>query len=1075
MSIELRLLPKVSFAGEEINGARLHSLLALLATDLRSGCGTARLTAGLWPDEQPENPAKALQILVSRVRSRLGSDVIVKTAVGYRLALAEDQLDTSAAVVSLSAGAQQARAGEHSAALAHAEAGLALWNEAEDADPALQDPLSVLRTERTATRRALVRARALALARLGRPAEALEGLTEVVRERPRDEEALLELLRCEAATAGPSAAIGRYDAYRRALRDQLGTDPGAVLKAGYQQLLTGEKPVVRHGVAYEPNPLLGRDEAIATVTELVAMSRVTSIIGPGGLGKTRLAHAVSRSARQQVVHFVPLAGVRDDGEVALEVASALGVSEAVWAPAAGFAAAVRGATADPHAAGGAARVPDDGARRGAAVPPRLVPPRLVSGIAQVLGSGPVLLVLDNCEHIVGGVAELVRALVAAMKDLRILTTSRTPLGLSSESVHRLAELDLETTVELFTQRANAARPGVELPAAAVGELCARLDGLPLAVELAAARVRVMSVPEITRRLGDRFALLRATVRDAPERHQTLEAVVGWSWNLLDPDARKAMRALSVFPDGFTAEAARHLLGDDLVLEQLVDQSLLKIADTPAGLRFHMLETVREFSAAERRAAGECDTVLAGFLDWAEDFALATYEAALGTDAYPNLDHIGYEQDNLQLALRHSLDTDRGEAVAATAAALGVFWSLRAEYSRMAALTEDIARPLSHLRPAADDTALIEASRTAALLCLLNSLVFPSPAALRLRVVLRRLPTVPPDTVIRAGQAVLTVSDPAEVIALCDSPEPLLAGLANAAASYVWEQDGDLHRALACAERMLAVIREAGPRWTRLVAHGRIAELSLNLERGEAARRHLHAALDILGGNEDRFGIMWSLATANLVTGDADAAEHWIEQAERTGTELSSASTSYRLGVCAELRLQQGDIDAGLRLWRRAADPALGTSDPLYRSDPPGLEPSTLTAQACCVIAHAAHDRLDLVGPIVSELARKLLAILENSAGQSFYQFDSPVHGVLLIALAVDDIGRGAGADGARTIALAERFGFPKTLQPTLSSARITAVARAADGPAYEDAVSSYAGLGRDGLRTVARATAKGRG
>src|SRR4029453_16418031 len=224
--------------------------------------------------------------------------------------------------------------------------------------------------------------------------------------------------------------------------------------------------------------------------------------------------------------------------------------------------------------------------------------------------GPALLVLDNCEHVLRGAAELVRALVSMTRDLRVLTTSRAPLGLSSESVYLLPQLSLPIAVELFQQRAGGARPGADLPAEVVEDVCRHLDGLPLAVELAAARVRVMPVAEIARRLEDRFGLLRGGARDAPERHQTLQAVVDWSWNLLHPAGQAARRAVSVFPAGFTADAAVRVLGHGgasgvaPVLEELVDQSLLQVADTPAGARFRMLETVREFSTAQREAAGE---------------------------------------------------------------------------------------------------------------------------------------------------------------------------------------------------------------------------------------------------------------------------------------------------------------------------------------------------------------------------------------------------------------------------------------------------------------------------------------
>ncbi|MCP3819426.1 hypothetical protein NLX86_15320 [Streptomyces sp. A3M-1-3] len=594
--------------------------------------------------------------------------------------------------------------------------GLALWGGgrgsgggAIHADAIPDGPVSALRAERAPTYRSLMRVRALALARLGRRAEAVEPLTTLVRELPRDEEVLLELLRSEAATAGPSAALATYDSYRRTLRDELGTDPGPALQAVHQELLQGEAPAVRRGVPHEPNPLLGRDADIAAVAELLRTSRVTSIVGAGGLGKTRLAHVVSREAEQRVVHMVALVGLTSDGDVVGEVASVLGVGESLRTPVSHFA----------------------------------IPTDVLTGIVGALGPGPALLVLDNCEHVIRGVAELVHALVSMTRDLRVLTTSRAPLGISSESVYSLPELNLPTTVELFEQRARAARPGVELPAETVAELCRHPDGLPLAAELAAARVRVMSVGEIARRLQDRFALLRGGARDAPQRHRTLHAVVDWSWNLLDPAGRAALRALSVFPSGFTADAAQQLLGADessgglpgelpaglavglpggsdvlQVLEDLVDQSLLKVTDTASGTRFAMLETVREFSTARRAEAGEDDRVTGQFMAWARDFGAAHHDALFGPDPFASWEGIRAEQDNLVQALRLGLARGDGATVAATTAVLGTLWTTEANYTRLVPLTEDTGPLLSHFRPGPD---LVEVTRTAAVMCTANGL------------------------------------------------------------------------------------------------------------------------------------------------------------------------------------------------------------------------------------------------------------------------------------------------------------------------------------------------------------------
>jgi predicted ATPase len=861
-------------------------------------------------------------------------------------------------LLSASANARHSRAGDHEAALAHAEAGLALWQGAEGGDTDLDDPVAALRGERASTHRSLVRARALALARLGRHAEAAEPLTELVAERPRDEEVLAELLGGEAATLGPSAALDRYEAYRRSLRDELGSDPGPALQAVHLQLLQGEAPAVRYGVAYEPNPLLGRDDDIAAVADLLGSVRVTSIVGPGGLGKTRLAQVVSRQAEQRIVHFVPLAGVASDDEVAGEVAAALG-------------------------AGGPGPTP---------ISQRAVPTGVVAGIAAMLGPGPALLVLDNCEHVLGGAAELAGALVAMTKDLRVLTTSRAPLGLSSEAVYLLPELSLATSVELFGQRAKAARPGVELPAEVVEEVCGHLDGLPLAVELAAARVRVLSVAEIAARLQDRFGLLRGGPRDAPQRHQTLRAVVDWSWQLLDPAGRAAMRALSVFPAGFTADAAGHLLGDGEVLgvlEQLVDQSLLQVADTPTGTRFRMLETVREFSTAQREAAGETDAVVDRFLAWARDFGVAHHDAAFGADPFSSVERIRAEQDNLAQALRYGLAKADGATVAATAAVLGGVWVVDSSSTRMVTLIQDTAWILSHYRP---DPELVDVTRAAVTLSAAYTFFTQGPHTLRPLVTLRRLPPGPPNTVIGAFARVLSTapeflgSERAALEALCESDEPVLAGIANGFASYLWETEGDLDGALKAARRMLEPFENQQPPtpWMQSLAHSRISELCMQVDKGDEAQRHLKAALAVqeeFGDRSDALKTRWGLVLANLQLGAIDEAEHWLELAVLHQVDDAGGTFAYELSVRAEILLARGEIDAGLRLWRRVVDRLSSPESATYHIQPPGLDPWTLEVQAVAVVAHAHHGRLDLVGQLTGELPHKLSAILTSPSSR----------------------------------------------------------------------------------------------
>ncbi|MGW2814514.1 ATP-binding protein [Streptomyces sp. NPDC001415] len=1046
MTTELTLLTRVAYRGQEVTAPRLRGLLALLAEDLRAGCSTGRLVEGLWPEEQPERPGKAVQVLVSRARAQLGADVIASTPAGYRLALAEDQVDSSALLLHAAASEARARAGEHGEALAEAEAGLALWDGAVASGDGedLRDPVAALCLARAGAHRTLVRARALALARVGRRADAVRPLAQLARELPRDEEVLAELIRCEAATAGPAAALTRYDSYRRALRDELGADPGRELKAIHQELLRGEAPVVRHGVLHEPNPLLGRDADVAAVTGLLRSARVATVVGPGGLGKTRLAHAVGRAAEQRVVHFVPLAGVTLDDDVAAEVASVLGV---------------------------AVRTPG--------------PAGIVAGIVGALGQGPALLVLDNCEHVIRGAAELVRALVSASKELRVLATSRAPLGLTSESVYALPELGLVSSVELFRQRARAARSDAELPERAVEELCRQLDGLPLAVELAAARVRVLSVPEIARRLRDRFALLRGGGRDVPERHRTLRAVVEWSWNLLEPEAQAALRVLSVFPGGFTEDAAEHLLaGDDalFLLEQLADQSLIKAADTASGVRFHMLETVREFSAGRRAEAGEEELVTDRFLAWARDFGRMHNDALFAADSLKVWELIRTEQDNLVLALRHALAREDCPAIAALTAVLASLWATDSNYTRLTDLAADSGGPLSHFRPGPDD---IEPARNAAVVCALSLFMGYGPHAVRQLVTLRRLPPAEPDTLLKAMDRVLRVLPEVRpphytrLLELCDSEHPLLAGVAECFASYVWEHEHEMDRALDSARRGLEALAQVRNPATEMLGHGRISELCLQSERGEEAYRHLMAALNVLertgdwsdsAGWHDTVGVRWGLVLACLQLGDVDEAEHWLNLATLESEPESVRAFSPDLADRAEIALLRGLTEVGLGLWRQAVR-QIREVDEMAHANDPFVQAWSLQVQSAAVAAHARHGRLEPVAELDAQLRLRVSELLTKQRPEDG-PVELPVAGTMLFAVGLAEIAKGDKATGVRLLALAERLRVRREF-PTMSTVRARESAENADGAAYADAVSEYAALGRGELEAAAARLLRG--
>ena len=529
MTIALTLLEDVRWHGVPVVGERPQALLAALALRGSRPVGATELVELVWGEAAPANSVKSLQVLVSRTRSACGPDVIVRDGVGYRLGVAPEEVDSArlaglvraAASVLDSDAARAADLAQQALALAGgglaagslATGGLATGIEAAgDEDPG---PLAEIRRAAAADAAAARVVVARAASRTGAHAQALPPLEAAHAESPHDESLLADLLRSEAAVRGPAAALDRFERHRRDLRDRFGTDPGEPLQRVQRALLALDRPV-RLGLRYDATELIGRDADVTRLRAALAGSRVVSVIGAGGLGKTRLAQVMAREAEQAAVYFVELAGVTSAEDLPVEVGSVLGVRDSV--------SGRRILTARQRA--------DSRAR-----------------IAQHLGQVPSLLVLDNCEHLVAAVADLVAFLVAATPDLRVLTTSRAPLTIAAERVYPLGELGSADAVRLFGERALAARPDARLDEEVVEGIVGRLDGLPLAIELAAAKVRVMAVEEIDRRLQDRFALLRGGDRSAPDRHQALLTVIEWSWNLLDEAEKQALRRLALFHDG----------------------------------------------------------------------------------------------------------------------------------------------------------------------------------------------------------------------------------------------------------------------------------------------------------------------------------------------------------------------------------------------------------------------------------------------------------------------------------------------------------------------------------------------
>ncbi|HVK22708.1 MAG TPA: BTAD domain-containing putative transcriptional regulator, partial [Actinokineospora sp.] len=303
MRPSLIVLDGVRWQGTPVVGERSQTLLAELVRHSRDGVSDERLVAELWPDALPSHPTKALQVVVSRTRAATDTHVITRSANGYRLGISADQVDA----LKLAAAVQLARgrlaAGDAAGARAAAEDAVDLGRTItlSTDEGALGDLLAAAQADAEEARDLL----GVALSRVGEHQRALPLLTATVAKRPDDEDLVLCLLRSESAVHGPSAALRTFEDYRARLADTLGTDPGAALRRLHAELLALDRPV-RQGLLFDHTELVGRDADLAALRALVRTARVTSIVGAGGLGKTRLAHVLGREAEQPVVHFVEL-------------------------------------------------------------------------------------------------------------------------------------------------------------------------------------------------------------------------------------------------------------------------------------------------------------------------------------------------------------------------------------------------------------------------------------------------------------------------------------------------------------------------------------------------------------------------------------------------------------------------------------------------------------------------------------------------------------------------------------------------------------------------------------------------
>ncbi|MGW1050325.1 ATP-binding protein [Streptomyces sp. NPDC002521] len=630
-------------------GPRPRALLTLLLLDAGRPVSTERLTDGLYGAEPPAGAAGALQSQISRLRRRLAPHATIEAGpAGYRIDVPADRVDAHRFERLAREGRAALAAGDPEAAAARLHEALALWR-----GPALPDlPDAHADTARLEELRlAAVQDRIEADLALGGGPELVPELRSLLAAQPLSERLHGQLMRALHTAGRPAEALTVYEEARRALADELGADPSPELAALHLELLRGagaDRP--RPRIPAQLTRFVGRDAELARLGALLADTRLVTLTGPGGAGKTRLALEAARARAD--AYLVELAPLTDGDRIPYVILAALGIREGL-----------RNATTD--SAG-----------------------RLLAA----LEDRELLLVLDNCEHLVADAARVVTLLLGCCPGVRILATSREALGITGEVLVPVPALEPEPAERLFLDRARAVRPGFD-GHARVPDICRALDGLPLAIELAAARLRTLDARELADRLDDRFRLLSRGDRTKAPRHRTLRAVVEWSWDLLDEEERELAGRLTVFSGGATADAVAAVCGvpypEDL-LASLVEKSFLEVSEG----RYRMLETLRAF-AAEHVTGGP------GLRD-----AHATYYMRLAEHAEPLLRgggqlpwlaRLAAEHANLDAALRHLTHTDTAAALRLMAV-LSWFWRLRGLHGEQVPLARTLLAAVGDVPP-----------------------------------------------------------------------------------------------------------------------------------------------------------------------------------------------------------------------------------------------------------------------------------------------------------------------------------------------------------------------------------------
>lgn len=1034
------------------NGARPRALLARLALDPGTVVATGTLVDALWGADAPG--PNALHTVVSRLRRTLvqadgRTDRLRSQAAGYLLDLCVEDVDALRAEQL----AAQARTRLAQGAAADAEeltsTALELWRGdpfagldgapfAEHARSRLDELHLDLRD--LATEAALGSGRAVDLAELTARAE----------RHPLREHLQGLLVRALVAAGRQAEALRAYERTRHTLVDELGVDPSPELERIHLAVLRQDDTVVpsargerrRSNLREQLTSFIGRDAEIDRITTVLHESRLVTIVGPGGCGKTRLANETGTRMANRFrdgVWFVELAPVHDPADVPHAVLSTLGMREQ---------ALLESTPMDP------VRLPVDPTER----------------LVDNLRASELLVVLDNCEHLVSATATLVERLLSGCPDLRVLATSREPLGITGETLSPLPPLAQHAAVRLFTDRATAVRPDFRLDAEtdAVAEICRRLDGLPLAIELAAARTRVMSAAQIAARLSDRFRLLTGGSRTAVPRHQTLLAVVDWSWELLEKPERLLLQRMSVFAGAVTLEDIERVCADDALpepevfdlLAALVGKSLVEPIGE-ATVRYRMLETIRAYATERLVESGTADRLRERHASHLLAVVQAAEPSLRGPDQLSWLSRLDDLRGDVMAALRWSAGAGRADLAVGIVGWVGWYWLLRGMHAELfeqpeaALAVPGDADPLPHILTSAY-AAMAGFGRRGfeGVQDTFDALLASSE---------RLEPTAHPLlALLPAMRAMFEPGRTEEGLRHLDDvaaahPDPWTRAIARFIAGHILDNLGRPEAALTAFERTHAEFELIGDRWGRSVSLSMLAGAHVrhrDWERALATYREVASDLRALATHDDIAMTLLRMASVQARAGDLKGAHASLAEAREEANRYASSSQRTMVDVMeADVARHACDHERAYALLTGALTSVAGIADG------PGE-----AQMRVFILLPLAYTQLRLGR--VDEARRGLSEVSANAGPVP----DIPRESLLIEQWADWATTAGEAADAARLLGYAEVLRGSAAFSHHPDHDEIVRLTRAALGEeAYERAYAAGTSSDRDQAREWTRA------